>query len=58
MSYILVMNITKTITMVSSVDEFDPESDGWMALDKRIPTAMYSFPTITVNIEDFCATKY
>ena len=42
-----------------SIDEWDPETDGWVAGgDQRIPTAMYSFPTITVKIEDFCAQNY
>ena len=42
-----------------SIDEWEPETDGWIAGgDQRIPTAMYSFPTITVKIEDFCAQNY
>jgi len=55
---VLAFGGTGGIDPLDSVDEFDPESDGWVALDKRIPTAMYSFPTITVKTEDFCATKY
>ena len=42
-----------------SVDEWEPETDGWLAReDQRIPTAMYSFPTIPVKINDFCAKNH
>jgi len=56
---VLAFGGTGGIDPLDSIDEWEPETDGWIARGElRIPTAMYSFPTITVKIEDFCAQNY
>jgi len=56
---VLAFGGTGGIDPLDSVDEWEPETDGWLAReDQRIPTAMYSFPTIPVKINDFCANNH
>jgi len=53
---VLAFGGTGGVDPLDSVDEWDPESDSWAQdQDRRIPTAMYSFPAIPVKIDDFCA---